>query len=153
MYGFKPYVAHLDAVAEIVSPFGEAARIVAYLHDVVEDTPVQIEQVTEAFGALTAECFRLLTDEPGATRKERKARTYAKLAAISGPTERALIVKAADRLANVRACVDDGMQRMWEMYKAEHPVFRSSAYRKGLCEPIWQGLDSLLVMWPGARRA
>jgi (p)ppGpp synthase/HD superfamily hydrolase len=49
-YGEHPYSVHLDAVANIAKPFGELAEVVAYLHDVVEDTDVTIEQVSAEFG-------------------------------------------------------------------------------------------------------
>jgi (p)ppGpp synthase/HD superfamily hydrolase len=151
LYGSKPYSTHLDAVAAIAAPYGESAQVVAYLHDVVEDTDIQIQEVEELFGTLAAECVSLLTDEPGSNRKERKSKTYAKLAQVSGPAELALIVKASDRLANVRACVEDRKQDLWSMYQGEHPVFRRSAYRAGLCEPIWSELDRLMASWPSSQ--
>lgn len=82
-YGVNPYSVHLDAVTEIVSPYGEDAQVIAYLHDVVEDTPVKIDVIREQFGDKIAACVSLLTDEPGVNRKERKARTNAKLQAVS----------------------------------------------------------------------
>lgn len=144
-YGGRPYSFHLDAVADIAMPFGEEAIAAAYLHDVVEDTAVTVEQVEHSFGSRIAAYVSLLSDEPGATRKERKQKTYAKLAQVRGPAEVALVVKAADRLANVRACLQDRKRSLWEMYRSEHPAFRSAAYRPGLCESIWTELDSLLA--------
>lgn len=143
-YGDRPYSYHLDAVAALVAPYGSEAVAVAYLHDVAEDTGVSIEEIEQGFGARVAACVALLTDEPGENRKERKTKTYAKLARVHGPNELALIVKAADRLANVRACVLDRKLGLWTMYRTEHAAFRNSAYRKDLCEPLWAELDSLL---------
>ena len=101
-YGLDPYSVHLDAVAALASTFGEDAQVIGYLHDVVEDTPVKIDVVREQFGDKIAACVSLLTDEPGVNRKERKARTNAKLQAVSTELNLALVVKAADRLANLR---------------------------------------------------
>lgn len=144
-YGTQPYVVHLDAVAAIAATYGEAAQTVAYLHDVVEDTPVSLEEVRIHFGELVEGCVALLTDEAGATRKERKAKTYAKLTSVSGPLQLALIVKVADRLANVQACIADDKQDLLAVYHAEHVIFRPAAYRPGLCDEIWQQLDQLLA--------
>ena len=144
-YGVHPYVVHLDAVAAIASAYGAIAQTVAYLHDVVEDTAVTLEELQAHFGELVAGCVALLTDKAGATRKERKARTYAKLAGVSGPLQLALIVKAADRLANVQACIADNKQDLLAVYRAEHMVFRPAAYRPGLCDGIWQQLDKVLA--------
>jgi guanosine-3',5'-bis(diphosphate) 3'-pyrophosphohydrolase len=55
-----------------------------------------------------------------------------------------LVVKAADRLANVRACLGDHKRSMWEFYCSEHPVFRTAAYRAGLCDSLWSELDLAL---------
>jgi (p)ppGpp synthase/HD superfamily hydrolase len=143
-YGHRPYSYHLDAVAAIAAPYGETAAVVAYLHDTVEDTEATLEEVERQFGSVVAGCVALLTDEPGANRKERKAKTYAKLAKVSGPAELALLVKVADRLANVRACVHDRKTSLWELYRSEQPAFRQAAYRSGLCESLWAELDSLL---------
>lgn len=143
-YGDQPYAVHLDAVAGLVTRYGEEAVAVAYLHDAVEDTSATIEDIESNFGARVAACVSLLTDEAGATRKERKAKTHAKLAAATGESELALIVKAADRLANVRACSAGPRKDLWKMYQSEHQAFREAVYREQLCDPIWQELDSLL---------
>lgn len=144
-YGDHPYVFHLDAVAKLAEPYGEDAEIVAYLHDVVEDTDATVKSIEALFGPKVAACVSLLADEPGANRKERKAKTYAKLAEVRGPNELALIVKAADRLANVRACVADQKKSLWELYRSEHTVFRVAAFRAGHCDPLWNELDRLLA--------
>lgn len=145
-YGDEPYAVHLDAVAAIAAPFGEVAEAVAYLHDVVEDTPVTLDAVRERFGAFVAECVSLLTDAPGATRKERKKITYERLAEVSGPAELALVVKVADRLANVTACQLVEKRSLLGMYRGEQPSFRAAAYRAGLCDELWERLESLLAV-------
>ncbi|MDH6169095.1 (p)ppGpp synthase/HD superfamily hydrolase [Variovorax boronicumulans] len=147
-YGPHPYVHHLDAVVALLQPYGEKARVVGYLHDVVEDTDATVPDVQARFGDLVARCVSLLTDAPGANRKERKARTYAAMALVTGDEELALVVKAADRLANVRACVADGHRQLWDTYRGEHPTFRAAAFRAGQCDPLWAELDLLLSDWP-----
>ena len=145
MYGDRPYSFHLDAVAALVAPYGEEAVAIAYLHDTAEDTSATIEEIENKFGPKIAACVASLTDESGANRKERKAKTYVKLARVSGPNELALLVKAADRLANVRASVQDQKVGLWQVYRNEQAAFKSSAYRLGLCEPLWAELDVLLA--------
>lgn len=144
-YGDHPYSFHLDAVAAIATPYGAEAVAVAYLHDTVEDTDATVAEIESRFGSRVAACVSLLTDESGENRKERKAKTYAKLAVVNGPNELALLVKAADRLANVRACVHDRKRALWELYRSEQATFKSAAYRAGLCDPLWAELDSLLT--------
>lgn len=143
MYGTHPYSFHLDAVASIAKKYGETAEAIAYLHDVVEDAEVTLKEIENNFGSLVSRCAAILTDEPGQSRKERKSKTYAKMAKVAGEENLALLVKAADRLANLRASVSDKNYKLIEMYKSEYPTFRSSVYRENLCEDIWQELESI----------
>jgi (p)ppGpp synthase/HD superfamily hydrolase len=143
-YGDHPYSYHLDAVAEILEPYGHAAQVVGYLHDVVEDTSVPIEEIRAEFGELVAACVLLVTDLPGENRSERKLATNAKLAQVDGEERLALIVKAADRFANVRACALSGNESKLAMYRAEHPAFREAAYRAKLCDGLWDAMGLVL---------
>ena len=86
----------------------------------------------------------VVTDEPGTNRKGRKAKTYEKMASVSGELELALIVKAAVRLANFRACVAQNNSGLLSMYKNEHPIFKQSVYRPSLCEPLWQEIERIV---------
>lgn len=152
-YGGRPYVVHLDAVAEMVAPFGEVAQVVGYLHDVIEDTAVPLETVRREFGDRVATCVALLTDEPGADRRERKAKTYAKLSAVAGDDVLALIVKAADRLANLRASTGVGSESKLDMYRREHPEFRAAAHRPKLCDALWLEMDRIVAGGESADQA
>ncbi|MCA9707733.1 MAG: bifunctional (p)ppGpp synthetase/guanosine-3',5'-bis(diphosphate) 3'-pyrophosphohydrolase [Myxococcales bacterium] len=150
-YGEHPYVLHLDEVHDVLREHGRpplptTRLVVAYLHDVVEDTDVTLAQIETRFGAVVAGCVDLLTDAPGRNRKERKAATYARLGgvAVADPLHHALVVKAADRLANVRRCVLDRNDRLLHVYRGEHPTFRTAAFRDGLADRMWAELDDLL---------
>lgn len=147
-YGDQPYAVHLDAVARLLEPYGQEAEVVGYLHDVVEDAGVTLERVREGFGDHVAACVALVTDQPGLDRAERKARTNAKLAKAEGRARLALVVKAADRLANLRASVRAGAGgrggAKLEMYRREHPAFRDAARRPGLCDELWAEMEQIL---------
>lgn len=158
-----PYHFHLDQVARLVTaalqgpPWSHwlsgwtyeqmaAALAVAYLHDVVEDTDTTVEEVKVAFGSEVAEAVALLTDEPGKNRKERKAKTYAKLAKASTNTAGlvARIVKTADRLANVHHSKLKDNTGLFKMYQKEHAAFRQAVYLSGLCDALHVTLDEAL---------
>lgn len=141
LYGAQLYTVHLEDVARLAAPYGDIAVVVAYLHDVVEDTGVKIDEIEKEFGTAVAECVALLTDEPGINRKERKAKTYAKMAASSNGI--ALIVKACDRLANLRSCQANNSSLL-QMYQKEHFVFKQAVFRPGLCDSIWQEIELIL---------
>lgn len=108
-YGDLPYFVHLDEVAEIASKYGDKAITVAYLHDVVEDTETELEEIENEFDSFTSKCVAVLTDEPGANRKERKAKTYDKMAKVGGELELALLVKVADRLIREGRMTEHGL--------------------------------------------
>jgi (p)ppGpp synthase/HD superfamily hydrolase len=143
-YGEHPYSHHLDAVAALLVPYGEEAQIVGYLHDVLEDTSIPAADMERDFGPRVTALVAQVTDETGANRKERKARTNAKLAGVSAEMSVVLIVKAADRLANLRESARGGAGSKLEMYRGEHAAFRCAAYRLGLCEELWAEMEGIL---------
>jgi guanosine-3',5'-bis(diphosphate) 3'-pyrophosphohydrolase len=143
-YGDQPYSVHLDAVAELLEPYGPLAQAIGYLHDVVEDTSISGEEIQKEFGDLPARCVLLVTDSPGTDRAERKQATNDKLIKVDGEERIALIVKAADRLANVRASALSGNDAKLAMYRSEHAAFREAAYRPRLCDPLWEAMGLIL---------
>jgi (p)ppGpp synthase/HD superfamily hydrolase len=145
-YGTAPYVVHLDQVATIVSGVdgGGPALAVAYLHDVLEDTDVTPDAVEESFGPFVRRCVEIVTDPPGNSRKERKRLLHERLKGVPESHALALIVKAADRLANVRTSARDN-PRLLAMYKEEHPAFRDAAFRPGLCDDLWTEMERHLL--------
>ena len=145
-YGERPYLVHLEAVASLVRSFGSEAERIAYLHDVAEDTSLTLADIRRQFGARIADHVALLTDAPGGDRAERKARSHAKLAAVPPELNLALVVKAADRLANLRESVNSANASKLETYRREHAEFRAAAYRPGLCDDLWREIDSLIVV-------
>lgn len=149
-YGVHPYVTHLDDVVGVLRHFVRMPPpellVIGFLHDVVEDTEVTLPQVGRRYGDGVARCVDLLTDMPGHNRKERKKATYARLAEVphDAPDGRALVVKAADRLANARRCVTDDNARLLAVYRGEHPTFRAAAWRPSLVDELWRELDDIL---------
>src|SRR5690242_10154745 len=102
-YSKQPYDVHLAAVADLVADVTEDAEMIAaaWLHDVVEDTPVTLDDVAREFGPAVARLVDELTDvsRPGdGNRAARKAIDRAHLAAAS---PRAKTVKLADLCHNV----------------------------------------------------
>lgn len=141
-YAGHPYSYHLDAVAAVLTPFGEQAQVAAYLHDTVEDCDVTIDDIAVAFGREMADCVAVLTDEPGENRKARKAKTNKKLAASTNSL--ALTVKAADRLSNLQESQRDSSNSKLTMYRREHEAFRKAVYRPGLCDKLWDQMSLIL---------
>lgn len=71
----EPYMAHVVRVAAGVE--GEAERIVALLHDVVEDTDVPPARIADRFGPEIAAAIDAITHRPGEPRPDYYARVRA----------------------------------------------------------------------------
>ena len=144
-YGSRPYSVHLEMVSKLAAPYGENAQVVAYLHDVVEDTPITLDDVASKFGQHISDCVAIVTDEAGEERAERKIKTNLKMSRVDPALNDALIVKAADRLANMRACVAGKRHDLLATYLLEYNAFKQAAFRKGLCDELWHALDEIVV--------
>ena len=145
-YDGYPYYYHLEEVVDILKEFGftEDKYIIAgYLHDVLEDTAVSYNDIKNKFGEEVAEIVFAVTDELGRNRKERKKKTYPKIAV----NKDAIIIKLADRLANMRNSLKKG-HRMNEMYREEYTQFRSAlqeVYHDDIeLDDLWIALDELM---------
>jgi len=100
--GRTPYVAHCFRVAmHVRETFGcedEAALAIALLHDVIEDTPADYDDVLEGFGAEVADGVAALTKD---MRLREDAREPAYDAQIAAAGWRAKLVKLADTVDNL----------------------------------------------------
>ncbi|MFD3596623.1 HD domain-containing protein [Nocardia sp. NPDC058640] len=142
-YGEHPYVTHLAAVRAVLRDFGYDGELAqaAWLHDVVEDTPVTADEVESRFGRAVLDLVWAVTGV-GPDRKARNQNAYDKI--VAHP--RAVILKLADRTANAEAS-PPGSSWMG-MYRTEHPNFK--AHLGGLLpdDPtvarMWERLDRRL---------
>ena len=144
-YGNEPYVHHLQEVHGIIGIEHETDLLsfeavqraqIAFLHDVIEDTDVTVELLEQVFGKHVARQVDLISDKPGVNRKARKAALYDVLSFIGTDDRDALIVKTADRLANIRAA-HAGNPGLLKMYRKEHPQFVDAVHRKGILTDAW----------------
>jgi len=150
MYGDFPYISHLMDVLIICTNYHFVIQQLALLHDVLEDTKVTQKIIGDEFGTFMGKLVYLVSDEPGANRKLKKEATNKKLAAIDEENEDgvfALIVKPADRLANMLKCSQNKNHGLMKMYVREFPEFKKAVYREDLCEEIWGRLFTLYDMY------
>lgn len=140
-YGDLPYMTHIEAVVELLKPYGQDAMVAGYLHDVLEDSDTDSKEIESEFGTQIAKCLELLRDDPKESRRARKIKAYARLSRVTGAEELALIVAVADRLANLQACIKGRNVKLLKMYLKELEPFRSAVYRNGLCDELWSDLN------------
>jgi GTP pyrophosphokinase len=101
----EPYITHPVAVAQILADLGLGPRSIAaaLLHDTVEDTGYELDELTQEFGDEVA----MLVD--GVTKLDKvkygdaaQAETVRKMIVAMSKDIRVLIIKLADRLHNAR---------------------------------------------------
>jgi len=99
------YIEHPKEVARFVKQFKKSNNLsamiqAAYLHDTLEDTDTTYEDLVKQFGGLVADMVQQLTTDKAASDAIGKGEYIAgKMAKMSSW---ALVVKLADRLANVQ---------------------------------------------------
>lgn len=119
-YSEEPYIEHPKRVAEIVRTVPHTPEMIcaAYLHDVVEDTSVEIEEIQQKFGTKVAGLVQELTDEymkvkyPHLNRRARKDKEVERQAKMS---VEAKTIKLADVIDNTPDIVknDPGFGRKY----------------------------------------
>jgi hypothetical protein len=97
----RPYIDHPVAVAEILIKYHHRDEVLAagLLHDVVEKSEIEIDEVRRRFGDVVADLVEAMTeDETIADYEERKDEHRDRVAAADPA---ALAIFAADKLTNV----------------------------------------------------
>lgn len=131
---------HLARVVATLERFGERDPLLlaaAWLHDVVEDTPVTVESLREEFGDELATLVWRLTDEAGPTRRARQTATHAKIR----EDPRAVRVKLADRIANVESA-QERSSHLVGMYRKEFAQFRRELWQRSEYPDMWSALEA-----------
>ena len=108
-YSGLPYFTHPEAVAAIVADLGwdEATICAALLHDVVEDTPVTIEEIRAEFGDEIARIVAGVTDVSKKTDGNRRTRKQIDLQHLAQGDAKIHTVKLADCIHNARGIIKD----------------------------------------------
>ena len=103
-YTKAPYATHLENVAALVATVtGDPETLAAaWLHDVVEDTPVTIEDVEREFGRSIAGLVASLTDVSGPADGSRAARKRKDRDHLAQASPAAKTIKLADLIDNSR---------------------------------------------------
>lgn len=143
-YDIFPYTKHLKDVTRILEQFGFVNEyiIAGILHDVIEDCNISYNKIKTAFGEDVAEMVYAVTDPKGRSRKEKKAKVYDDIRAYP----KSIIVKLADRIANMQNSIIQRKKDKLKMYIKEHESFKyelfGSTPENGLI--LWSVIDSTL---------
>lgn len=133
----EPYVSHPLAVAQICVEeigLGTTSIISALLHDVVEDTEMEIEDMERHFGKKIARIVDGLTKISGVFDygTSQQAENFRKMLLTLSDDVRVILVKLADRLHNMRTL--DSMPRHKQIRVSSETIYLYAplAHRLGL---------------------
>lgn len=151
----EPYILHPIAVAKIVAKeigLGATSIICALMHDVVEDTFVELSDITREFGKEVATIIDGLTKISGVFdhKSSAQAENFRKMLLTLSDDLRVILIKLADRLHNMRTL--EFMKRESQLKIASETIYLYAplANRLGL-QSIKSELEdlSLRYMNPG----
>lgn len=136
-YSGGDYVCHPLQVACILVELGmdNEAVVAAILHDVVEDTSVELEQIRQQFGddiALLVDGVTKITQIPFSTKEEQQAENVRKMLMAMSQDIRVIIIKLADRLHNMRTNSGWDPQKRRDKAKETLDIYAPIAHRLGI---------------------
>lgn len=138
----EPYIIHPLYVARTVFDLGldSESIIAALLHDVVEDTEMNIEFITKEFGSQVALIVDGLTKITGFSRnkKDEKIEALRKVLLASAKDIRILIIKLADRLHNMRTIHDLPEDKRDRVSQETMLIYVPIAQKIGLYSIKWE---------------
>ncbi len=133
----EPYIYHPLAVAQIAAEeigLGTTSIVSALLHDVVEDTELEIEDIKRDFGPKIARIIDGLTKISGVFEygTSQQAENFRKMLLTLSDDVRVILIKLADRLHNMRTL--DSMPRNSQLKIASETMYLYAplAHRLGL---------------------
>lgn len=139
----EPYLAHPVAVALILAEqkFDNVTIAAGLLHDVLEDTAVPREVLTEQFGeeiTLLVDGVTKIRTFQSASTRERQAETYRKMLFSMAKDLRVIIIKFADRLHNLRTLKYLEPERIEEIARETLDIYAPLAHRLGMAKIRWE---------------
>lgn len=132
-----PYILHPTSVACILVEMGMDTDCVvaALLHDVVEDTDIELDEIKKQFGETIAELVdgvTKLSKISYSNREERQAENLRKMLIAMSNDIRVIIVKLADRLHNLRTIEVMKPQKQRDKALEVMEVYAPIAHRLGM---------------------
>lgn len=133
----EPYIYHPLAVAEICVEeigLGTTSIIAALLHDVVEDTEIELDEIEADFGPKVAKIIDGLTKILGVFDhgSSQQAENFRKMLLTLSEDVRVILVKLADRLHNMRTLGSMPRHKQLKIISETIYLYAPLAHRLGL---------------------
>jgi GTP diphosphokinase / guanosine-3',5'-bis(diphosphate) 3'-diphosphatase len=139
----EAFIKHPWGAAKILAQLRQDEQTIAaaLLHDVVEDTETEIDEVRSEFGdeiAQLVEGVTKLTRIHFQSREQAEAENYRKMIAAMVGDERVILIKLADRLHNMRTIEYLGKQKQLQKARETLEVYAPLAHRLGIHKLKWE---------------
>ncbi len=132
----EPYIFHPIAVARICAEeigLGPTAIVCALLHDVVEDTPITLEEIETEFGEKFSKIVDGLTKLDGLHNSpSQQAENFKKVLSTLADDVRVVLIKMADRLHNMRTLGAMPRHKQLKIAAETTFIYTPLAHRLGL---------------------
>jgi GTP diphosphokinase / guanosine-3',5'-bis(diphosphate) 3'-diphosphatase len=139
----QDFIHHPFGVARICAELKLDAQTIAaaLLHDVVEDTDVDADDLRVDFGVEVARLVEGVTKLTGISfqsREQAEAENYRKMIVAMAEDVRVILIKLADRLHNMRTIEYQGKQKQVQKAKETLEVYAPLAHRLGIHTLKWE---------------
>jgi len=133
----EPYIYHPIAVAQICVEeigLGTTSIVAALLHDVVEDTEIELDEIKEGFGPKVSRIIDGLTKISGVFDhgSSQQAENFRKMLLTLSDDVRVILIKLADRLHNMRTLGSMPRHKQLKIISETIYLYAPLAHRLGL---------------------
>jgi len=139
----EDYITHCVEVGKVLASLhlDTASICAAFLHDVVEDTEIGVEEIAREFGdeiAIIVDGLTKISRVKFSSSTEQQAENFRKLLISMARDARVIIVKLADRLHNMRTLEALPASKRRRISLETREIYAPLAHRLGMARVRWE---------------